>query len=183
MKNVSEIEKLEKKLEKLEEKDKAYRDKIFEKKCELRDKIESLQEDEAKKKVGEKFYNKVVHITKTIPYWERTEHYIGVINPDTICSQGFYMYKYALYVRIENNVIETLFLYEHDGCGVDNVNPNELFKNETVTYGNKEKCIFTIKLASKKDSEFIQQVFETKKKQDNAKMDKLRDFCISMFNH
>ena len=184
MGNVSEIEKLEKELKKLEEKHGEQDKKFWEKKREIQDKIKSLKEDEAKEKLGEKFYNKVVHITRAVPYYGIQEHYIGIINPDTVCSQGFYMYKNALYVRMDNNTVTYIRLEEYDNCDVK-VNPYELFKNESVTYGDdtprNEKEIITIKLASQKeDTDFIQQAFKTKKNQYISQMDKLKDFCISM---
>lgn len=185
MKKISEIEKLEKELKRLDEKRKEFSSKLSEKESELRNKIESLKEEDAKKKLSEKFYNKVVHVIDARPHYGIYQHYIGMIKPDTVCSQGFYMYKDALYVRIDNDVITCIHLEDGNGgfCGVK-VNPHELFKNGTVTYGDdsprNRKRTFTIKIASNEDSDFIRKVFETKKKQDNAEMDKLRDSCISM---
>jgi len=184
MENISEIEKLNKELKNLKEKHDEQDQKFYEKERELRDKIESLKDDEAKKKLGGKFHNEVVHITETIPYFGISKHYIGVINSDTVYSEGFYMRKNTLYVRMTDNNVDSVSLGECDNFYSVGADSYKLFKNETFVYGDNsphnEKHIITIKLASKDDTDFIQQMFETKKNQIIAEIDKTRDFCISM---
>ena len=146
-------EKLESKLRKLESENDERRTAYFNERGRILEEMRKIEDDEAKLVAGE-YYGKLVHVTSKCSDG-RAEHFIGVIDADTVNGSSFGFKRSVTHILEENG----------KACGVDyddcrlfmvSASTKELFTSGKTTYTDINPRFHyevEIRLTSKEDEE------------------------------
>ena len=125
-------EKLESKLEKLKSEIDAKYNVYLHKRNQIIEEIRTIEDDEAKAAVGETYYEKLVHVTSKCSDG-RAEHFIGVIDTNTVDVSSFGFKRGATHILTEGGEAYACEYVEGGWLKV-NADTKELFKFGKTTY-------------------------------------------------